>query len=102
MQPLLMLESQRHVDALRWCPANQNWVATVSAFDSAVRLCDLEYYQVSPMRPGVRPPRLPALTCCVYDMRPGPTVQLCMGAAVAHPLQRRVQAAALCRACMQH
>lgn len=86
VQPLLMLESRRRVDALRWCPADQNWVATVSAFDSNVHLCDLEYYQARPMRPGVRPPRLPALPCCVYHMRSGATGQLCIGAAVAHPL----------------
>ena len=86
MQPLLMLERRRRIDALHWCPADQNWVATVSAFDSSVHLCDLEYYQARPMRPGVRPPSLPASPCCAYDMRPGATVQLCMGTAVAHPL----------------
>ncbi|KAK9834831.1 hypothetical protein WJX81_002117 [Elliptochloris bilobata] len=42
---LVVASSKRRAEALRWNPGDENWVATASATDRTVHLCDLQYYQ---------------------------------------------------------
>jgi WD40 repeat protein len=48
VEPLLLIDTGRKLESVRWHPMNENVVATAASLDRQVHLYDLQYCQVTP------------------------------------------------------